>query len=262
MTDYKCLFLDVDGTILTPDNTIQSSTRDAIAQVQNKGVEVFLSTGRPLHEIDELAKELNIQSFVGYNGAYAKYKGKDLYQESMDPEIIEQFLKIAKEHNHKAVLFTDSANFFTEMDSPTVKEFIEVFHLTKNEVYSRQKERNILGMTLMNLKETDPELYQPTPGFHLSQVNIANMLHCYDVIMDKINKGYGIQMVLKHLGLSKEVAIAFGDGMNDKEMLHSVGEGFAMGNGHPDLFQYAKHRTTAVTDSGIFNGLKSLGLVE
>jgi hydroxymethylpyrimidine pyrophosphatase-like HAD family hydrolase len=34
-----------------------------------------------------------------------------------------------------------------------------------------------------------------------------------------------------------------------------------MGNGHPDLFQYAKHRTTNVSDSGIYNGLKMLGLV-
>jgi hydroxymethylpyrimidine pyrophosphatase-like HAD family hydrolase len=45
-------------------------------------------------------------------------------------------------------------------------------------------------------------------------------------------------------------------------MLMTVGEGFAMGNAHPDLFAYAKHKTTAVTDSGIFNGLKTLGLLD
>ena len=60
----------------------------------------------------------------------------------------------------------------------------------------------------------------------------------------------------------KEQSIAFGDGMNDKEMLEVVGERFAMGNAHPELFQYAKYNTTAVTDSGIFNGLKKLGLVK
>jgi hydroxymethylpyrimidine pyrophosphatase-like HAD family hydrolase len=42
----------------------------------------------------------------------------------------------------------------------------------------------------------------------------------------------------------------------------SVGEGFAMGNGHPDLFQYAKHKTTTVNNSGIYNGLKKLGIIE
>jgi hydroxymethylpyrimidine pyrophosphatase-like HAD family hydrolase len=35
-----------------------------------------------------------------------------------------------------------------------------------------------------------------------------------------------------------------------------------MGNGHPDLYQYAKHKTTSVTDSGIYNGLITLGIIE
>jgi hypothetical protein len=48
-----------------------------------------------------------------------------------------------------------------------------------------------------------------------------------------------------------------GDGMNDKEMLSNVGEGFSMGSGSPELFLYPKHVTTGVDDSGIFNGLKS-----
>jgi hydroxymethylpyrimidine pyrophosphatase-like HAD family hydrolase len=82
------------------------------------------------------------------------------------------------------------------------------------------------------------------------------------VIRDKVNKGIGVNRVLNHLGIGKESAIAFGDGLNDKEMLMNVGEGFAMGNAHPDLFAYAKHRTSDVTASGIFNGLKALGLVE
>jgi hydroxymethylpyrimidine pyrophosphatase-like HAD family hydrolase len=35
-----------------------------------------------------------------------------------------------------------------------------------------------------------------------------------------------------------------------------------MGNAHPDLFQYAKHKTTSVSDSGIYNGLKTLKIIE
>ncbi|MFL6558826.1 MAG: HAD family hydrolase, partial [Bacillus sp. (in: firmicutes)] len=135
------------------------------------------------------------------------------------------------------------------------------FHLHKNELYSPSVNSGVLGMTLINLKEDDPALYKNEEGIHLSQVNLEGMRHSYDVIRDSVNKGYGIQVVLEQLGINKESSIAFGDGMNDKEMLQTVGEGFAMGNGHPDLFQYAKHKTTAVTDSGIYNGLKMLGLV-
>jgi hypothetical protein len=50
--------------------------------------------------------------------------------------------------------------------------------------------------------------------------------------------------------------------MNDKEMLQTVGESFVMANGDPNLFSYAKHRTTTVDNSGIYYGLKKLGLIK
>ncbi|NWQ42016.1 HAD family phosphatase [Bacillus sp. EB106-08-02-XG196] len=262
MSDYKVLFLDIDGTIIMPDDTIEDTTINAIRQVQEKGIEVFLATGRPLHEIRELAKELNVHSLIGYNGAFAIYQGKDLFQEPMNKESVKQFIDIAKKNQHELVLYTKDQNIFSDIETDGVKEFIEKFHLHKNDSYSPSNDYEVLGMTLINLKTKDTALYKHEDQIHLSQVNLEGMLHCYDVIRDQVNKGIGVQYVLKHLGLKKENAIAFGDGMNDKEMLLSVGEGFAMGNGHPDLFQYAKHRTTSVTESGIYNGLKALGIIE
>lgn len=82
MTNYKILFLDIDGTLLRPDDTIEDSSKKAIAEVKKKGIEVFLATGRPLHEISHIAEELNIESFIGYNGAYAIHKGEDIFRAS------------------------------------------------------------------------------------------------------------------------------------------------------------------------------------
>ena len=262
MTDYKILFLDIDGTLVTPEDTIEESTKEAVSQIQEKGIEVFLATGRPLHEIDDLAKELNINSFIGYNGAYAIYQGQDIFQEPMNSETVRHFLDIAAANQHQAVLYTHEKNYYTDLYSQMMNEFIKKFHLHKNEIYSPSINSSVLGMTLVNLQENEASLYNSEEGIHLSQVNVEGMRHCYDVIRDKVNKGYGVQMVLKRLGMNKESSIAFGDGMNDKEMLQNVGESFAMGNGHPELFQYAKHKTTDVTNSGIYNGLKKIKLVK
>ena len=43
--DYKVLFLDIDGTILMPDHTYSASTKDAILQVKEQGIEVFIDIG-------------------------------------------------------------------------------------------------------------------------------------------------------------------------------------------------------------------------
>ncbi|MBM7660117.1 Cof subfamily protein (haloacid dehalogenase superfamily) [Bacillus mesophilus] len=263
MPSYKIVFLDIDGTILQPDHTIQDSTKSAIQQLQDQDIEVFLATGRPLHEIKELGKELNITSFIAYNGAYAIYERQEVFKETMPPEQIYQFLDIANQNEHQLVLYTHEQNVFTTFDNDVVQQFIETFHLKLNAIYEPSIDDKVLGITIITDQDQAGAHYQDHfKDIHLTVVNVAGLTDCLDVIRDHVNKGVAVKAVLERLGLPPESSIAFGDGMNDKEMLMTVGEGFAMGNGHPDLFKHAKHQTTDVKHDGIFNGLKSLGLVK
>ncbi|GJM70886.1 hypothetical protein HMSSN036_31020 [Paenibacillus macerans] len=75
------------------------------------------------------------------------------------------------------------------------------------------------------------------------------------------SKARGIQDLLQHLEVSPEEVVAFGDGLNDREMLTLAGLGIAMGNGHEQLKACADHTTTDVDNDGIANGLKYAGLL-
>ncbi|MGP7815662.1 HAD family hydrolase [Niallia sp. 01092] len=262
MSTYKILFLDIDGTILRPDDTMEDSTKKAVQLMKAQGIEVFLATGRPLHEIAEIAETLSIESFIGYNGAYAIYKGTDVLKEPISPELVKSYVQIAQQNNNELFLYTSTHNLLTHPNSPITKEFARKFHLHKNKTYTEEEIDNILGITIIHAKEEDIHRYEQFENIHLSQVNIEGFRHAYDVISDKVNKGKAVSKILNTLQFKKEEAIAFGDGLNDKEMLSIVGEGFAMGNADERLFSYAKHKTTSVTDSGIYNGLKSLGLIK
>lgn len=258
---YKILFLDIDGTILKPDHTISEFTKEAIEQVKKRGIEVFFATGRPLHEITRLAKELKVDSFIGHNGAYAVYNNQTILNEPIDGSLIKRFLEIAKAHHHEAVLYAPGKNYFTSLDHPLVVQFNQYFDLKDNALFTEDAIDQILSLTVLNVKPSQTPLYEIDEDIRLSQVHVEGSEHAYDILRHTVNKGEAIKKVLECLNISKEQAIAFGDGMNDKEMLETAGESFAMGNAHPDLFPYAKHKTTSVTDAGIFNGLKTLGLV-
>lgn len=260
--NYKSIFLDIDGTILKPDHTFTDATKDAIDQLQAQGIEVFLATGRPLHELDELAQQLNVHSFIGYNGAYATYHDKVFFNEPIHKSVVEQYIELSKKHGHEIIFYTSDQNYFTSLDGPIIDQFINTFELEFNKLYTDQINSKVLGLTVMNLEPHEASLYELTENIHLAQVNLEGLEHCYDVIRKNVNKGEAIQQALKLLKIPKTMAIAFGDGMNDKEMFQSVGESFAMGNAHEYLFQYAKHQTTSVSEDGIFNGLKKLGIVK
>ncbi|MGJ9457711.1 HAD family hydrolase [Oceanobacillus sp. CF4.6] len=259
---FKILFLDIDGTILMPNHTYTESTKTAIQQAKANGVEVFIATGRPLIEVKDLAKELNVDSFIGYNGAYAIYQEETIINEPIDEKLVRQFLDIAKENDNELVLYTKDRNYYTSLDHPFVEQFNHIFQLKQNALFTYDVVDQIIGITAMNLQPTEVSLYEIKENIRMSQVNIEGATMAYDIIRKNVNKGEAITKILKRLNIPKEQAIAFGDGLNDKEMLQAVGEGFAMENAHPDLFDFAKHITTSVSDSGIFNGLKKIGLVK
>ena len=261
LKNYQILFLDIDGTILRPDHTIEESTRQAIAELKKKGLEVALATGRPLHEIMETANELNIDSFITYNGSFAIYKGQEIFKEYMKPELVTEYLSIAAEQNHDLILYAENETLVTSLDSHKSINFLNYFKLTEKTLFKKDDTNRILSMTILTNDSEELIHYPKQEGIFLSQVNVEGMERNYDVITENVNKGVAVKSMLKHLKIPKELSIAFGDGMNDKEMLSIVGEGFAMGNGHPDLFKYAKHITTDVHHSGVYNGLRKLGLV-
>ncbi|WP_087972480.1 HAD family hydrolase [Oceanobacillus rekensis] len=259
---YKVLFLDIDGTILMPDHTYTESTKTAIQEAKNNGVEVFIATGRPLIEVKDLANELNVDSLIGYNGAYAIYQEDTIIDEPMDEKLVREFLNISGKSNNELVLYTKDRNYYTSLDNPFVKQFNEIFQLKQNSQFTDEVADQIIGITAMNLEPAEASHYEVDDNIRMSQVNIEGATMAYDIIRKNVNKGEAIKKILKRLNIPKEQAIAFGDGLNDKEMLQAVGEGFAMENAHPDLFEVAKHRTTSVSDSGIYNGLKKLGVVK
>ncbi|WP_428911461.1 Cof-type HAD-IIB family hydrolase [Niallia sp. Krafla_26] len=260
--NYKVVFLDIDGTILMPDHTYSPSTKDAIDQLKKQGIEVFIATGRPLHEVKWLGDELNISSYIGYNGALALYRNETIVNEPMNRSLVENFVRIAKEHDHEIILFSNEKNYVTTLDRPVMQTFIDTFQLKNNEWLTEDVLDQILSISVINCKQEDRVHYQIDENLRLSDINVHGIKDSFDVIRVHVNKGEAVKKVLQRLNIKTEECIAFGDGMNDKEMLQTAGEGFAMGNSHPNLIPYAKHLTTNVTDSGIYNGLKTLGLVK
>ncbi|HEU5393305.1 MAG TPA: HAD-IIB family hydrolase, partial [Candidatus Methylomirabilis sp.] len=56
-----------------------------------------------------------------------------------------------------------------------------------------------------------------------------------EVLPPGVNKGVGLAEVARQLAIPLEAVVAFGDNLNDLEMVEVAGLGVAVGNAHPDL---------------------------
>lgn len=82
-----------------------------------------------------------------------------------------------------------------------------------------------------------------------------------DVLPKDGSKARGIRDVCAKLGIAIENTMAFGDGLNDLEMLQVVGTGVAMGDGWPQLKAVADYVTGTIEEDGIRQALVKFGVL-
>ena len=81
-----------------------------------------------------------------------------------------------------------------------------------------------------------------------------------EIIPKGIDKGRGMKLVCDYYGIDLKDTIAFGDSMNDYEMLKTAGTGVAMGNACEQLKAAADLVCESVQEDGIYHALKRMGL--
>ncbi|WP_261808113.1 Cof-type HAD-IIB family hydrolase [Paenibacillus sp. N3.4] len=255
---YKIVFFDIDGTLINEDKQIPASTLEAVHQLKQRGIEPVIATGRAPYFIKPLAEQLGIDSYVCMNGGYAVYRGEPLYKRIIEKSSMEALVALAAKHKHSLVFEGEHAFFTDAEEHPFVIGAVSSLKVDLPAYDPHFWKTNDIYQIFLHCEEADEHLYEEMKSdFKL----IRWHQHAIDVLPAGGSKAQGIAALLELIGLKPEDAVAFGDGLNDIEMLSFVGHGVAMGNSHPDLLPYADDVTTHVDEDGIRNGLIKLGLL-
>lgn len=79
-----------------------------------------------------------------------------------------------------------------------------------------------------------------------------------DCVSLEANKGTAIKWLQQYWGIKPEETMAFGDNLNDIEMLKAAGESYAVGNAREECKAVAGHVIKPYSEDGVLEILKSL----
>lgn len=86
----KALFFDIDGTLVSFEtHAIPASTIEALTIAHEKGIKIFIATGRPKAIINNLADIQDrglIDGYITMNGAYCFVGDEVIYKAPFLPE--------------------------------------------------------------------------------------------------------------------------------------------------------------------------------
>lgn len=255
----KAIFFDVDGTLLSHSTKqIPESTKRSLRKLREKGILVFMCTGRLKAELDKLPiQDVQFDGYATLNGQLCLDKDKTVLFRNPFPE----------------QLVAEMAQLFREKEIPMV--FIEEDCLYLNVV--NEQVRRVQAEISSNVPPVAP--YQGAPVYQASvylprgqeHILTERLSDCYkmvrwhnngvDIIPKNGGKVTGIRYFLEKYHISQEEIMAFGDADNDLEMLCFAGIGVAMGNAFQSVKEAADYVTDHVDCDGIERALQHFNII-
>ncbi|WP_108652508.1 Cof-type HAD-IIB family hydrolase [Dongshaea marina] len=260
---YKVVVSDLDGTLFNQAHQISPYTRQVIHQLLDQGYKFILATGRHHQDVQKIRSQLGIDCFlITSNGAMVHDKQDNLiHTQSIEPKLVAKLLEIERPTGVHANIYRGD-EWFVEQESPDLLEFHpdSAFSYQLCDFRSLDKE----GTTKLFFSGSHEELLALEKVF---EAQLGDKLHiafslptCLEVMAKGVNKGSALEAVLKVKGFKAEQSVAFGDGMNDYEMLKTAGLGVVMSNAHDRLKQQLPEHPRAGSndDDGVAHFLNEL----
>lgn len=238
---YKAVVCDLDGTLLNSHHTISQFTKDIINKIRAKGVKVFIATGRHYEDARVFKDMLGLDSFmITSNGAKVhNEKNEEIISHNIPVDISESIINMTIDDLIHKNMYMDN-NWYVEEKLEEAEEFHKESGF--NHVIKPFKELTGKEVTKFFYICEDEEkiriLEEEFAMKYRGKLNITLSLGtCLELMHRGVSKATALKEVLEAEGISMEDVIAFGDGLNDYEMLKSVGKGLIMGNGSYRLIE-------------------------
>lgn len=270
ITNIKALIFDLDGTLFTSKAQIATKTLASLKYLQSKGVRIIIATGRPPKTALFKLEELDLKTtLVCANGAclYNPVTSKPVREVLVKDKSVERIIKISDQSKKSALIYTLEKTYVCEnalenylklSDAKGSKAVFDSilslndFKLNEDRVYKCIIHDKGIGYNKQFIK------YLKSNVSDLEQKLFITFAHpdFLEIMDTSINKYDSLVTVLQSYNIKDDEVIAFGDGVNDIEMLEKFKYSVAMGNASDEVKSYATFTTDSNNDEGIHNFLK------
>ncbi len=276
--DRKLIFLDIDGTLVSAMAAPSAHAVEAVQGARANGHKVFLCTGRNMPIIGDDILDVGFDGVIASAGSHVEIDGEVLFDKILPEETIQECLSVFHSHGMYCRIetpegiYTDpqmEALLKTAKPDKTNSELIRMqkeieagIAISPYEKYPCQGAYKIC-FTSKDLESIEKTKKHLQDRFAYAVHPYANSSACYngEIIPKGVDKGKGMEIVCRYYEEHLQNTVAFGDSMNDYEMMAAAGTSVAMGNACEELKQIADVVCGNVWEDGIYYEFQRMGLI-
>lgn len=253
----KLVAIDLDDTLLRDDGTVSDYTRRVIRQAQAENIYVLIATGRMYQTARPtgLALGLGDIPMVLFSGGLIQRieSGEILYKNPIDLTSAKAALGLAKRQGWYIQAYVDD-------------ELLVHHHCEESRSYEHTTGATAvaIGEDLYELEKAPSKLLMLAPKEQLDtaaeviRTELGNRLglvrskvNYLEIMAPNASKGSAMLHLGRHLGITAQEMVAFGNSENDISMLKDAGCGIAVENAEPHIRQLADIVCSSNNDDGV-----------
>jgi Cof subfamily protein (haloacid dehalogenase superfamily) len=246
--NLKCVFFDIDGTLIDTTKGIfrvRQEHLDMLRRLQQKGVKVVSATGRQLNSLKAVV-DFPFDANICLNGSMVYILDKLISHQTISDQTVAELWDFLQENEIGFVMQGESVYFCYHENHPHVSDYArQVLRHKENQVFYKYPNRPVYKVSIFLdnprkkefiMEKLNEQYNLMFYNSHLRSDNVQRLNG--EITLKNVHKGKGVETVLKHLNISSNEAIAFGDNSNDVEMFRIV-KGFAMQESTEDLIKFS-----------------------
>jgi len=260
----RLIALDLDGTLLGPDSRVGEEDTQAVVAARDAGIHIILNTARWHGIAQRTARRLEITDpMICMSGAHVQAPdGEELLHLKIPTDIAREIAQACDEGEYETY---STVGGVTYMRTPWEAQ-IDVQRLPKDMRLARTHLEHITepatGFVVFGseavdaLRYTFAERYADRLAFPIG----TGVQRYVTITAGPADKGTALRVVLDHLGVAPEEAMAVGDAEPDLDMFAVAGVGVAMGNAIDSVKEQADAVAPSNAEAGVAWAIRTYAL--
>lgn len=260
--DVRLVAVDMDGTLLDGEGAVPADFWPLLEEMTRRGIVLVPASGRQYATLrDVFGEAAERMGFIAENGTLVAHRGDILATDTLPREVVRDVVgavrELARTRNLGVVVCGVTSAYIERTDAPFRSEVDTYYHELAEVEDLLAVEDGVLKCAIYDFDDAEHGVYPHLGAFADSQVVVSGR-HWIDIMNPGVHKGAGLERLVDLLGLRREQTVAFGDYLNDLQLLQAAGTSFAMANAHPDIVAAADHVAPAHTEFGVVTVLRHL----
>ena len=259
----KLVFCDIDGTILDGSRKMEKLTPETLHAINSlkRTDYVVIASGRCMGLLDRQIIDLDPSGFILCNGAYDLAGDQTVFCDSFSEEAVRKICEVTAAYNGFYIFETLDEMYIDSLESEAFRKFMSGWARILRGFKENGSADKSFHIAMIGFPD---EQSCVEAGEQLKDtVDLARHkgFHSYDVNVKGISKATGVNKIREYLNIPYENTYAFGDALNDLEMLQAVAHPVIMKNCDPALRAYGFDETDDVLDDGFYRYLLANKLI-